>query len=150
MWSVTVCMCSSFLPSLHWDVQVQYWTNQHLAQSAPSSCLFLSQDRCLRHVFQVLKSMVLFQSLLWGWVTLLLSETEQPGKPGYPSCLSDQEAPAWEIQKGGWKNSFQLEARAENGCHCNDVLIIIIITCQYLKFDSRFHFALKNTALVVL
>lgn len=43
-------MCSSLPPSLYWDVQVQYWTNQHLARCTPSSCLFLSQARGQRHL----------------------------------------------------------------------------------------------------
>lgn len=48
-------MCSSLSPSLYWDVQLQYQTNQHPAQSAPSSCLFFSQGRDWRHVPSVKK-----------------------------------------------------------------------------------------------
>lgn len=55
MWSCNFCMCSSLPPSLHWDVQVQHWTNHHLPQSTPSSCLFLSQARGWRHLPSVKK-----------------------------------------------------------------------------------------------
>lgn len=57
-------------------------------------------------------------------MALLLLVTGQAGNgnPGYPGCLSGQEGPTWGTWKRSWRDLVELQATAEYGFHCSDVL----------------------------
>lgn len=64
-------------------------------------------------------------------VVLLVTEQAGDGNPSYPGCLSGQEGPMWGTREGSWRDHVQLQAGAEYGFHCGDVLFCFGMWLSY-------------------